>query len=74
MRTVGAYEARTNLTRLLEDVEGGETISITSHGREVAKLVPVQAQPTHGEVLTALRAGVQRSGNSLRRFIDAGRR
>ena len=74
MRTVGAYEARTNLTRLLADVEGGETISITSQGREVAKLVPAHAQPLHGEVLTALRAGVQRSGSSLRRFIDAGRR
>ncbi len=74
MRTVGAYEARTNLSRLLEDVEGGETISITSQGREVAQLVPARTQPLHSEVVTALRTGVQRSGHSLRRLIESGRR
>ena len=77
MRTVGAYEARTNLSRLLEDVESGETISITRHGREVAQLVPVREHPGRNEVVSALRAarsGVVRSGTSLRRMIEAGRR
>ncbi|WP_111766117.1 type II toxin-antitoxin system Phd/YefM family antitoxin [Nakamurella deserti] len=77
MRTVGAYEANTTLSRLLEAVEAGETISITRHGREVAKLVPAREQPLHSEVVTALRAartGVRRSGTSLRRLIEAGRR
>jgi prevent-host-death family protein len=74
MRTVGAYEAKTNLSRLLQDVEGGETISITLHGREVAKLVPAHERPPHSEVVTALRAGVARSGTSLRRLIESGRR
>lgn len=77
MRTVGAYEATTNLSRLLEDVEGGETISITLHGREVAKLVPAQEAPAHSEVVSALlaaRSGVLRSRTSWRRLIESGRR
>lgn len=73
MRTVGAYEAKTNLSRLLADVEGGETISITLHGREVAKLVPAREPSPHSEVVSALRAGVVRSGTSLRRLIESGR-
>ena len=76
MRTVGAYEANTNLSRLLEDVEGGETISITLHGREVAKLVPARDHAVQSEVVSVLRAartGVLRSGTSLRRLIGSGR-
>lgn len=77
MRTVGAYEAKTNLSRLLEDVESGETISITLHGREVAQLVPTRDAAAQSEVLTALRAartGVRRSGTSLRRRFEFARR
>jgi prevent-host-death family protein len=33
MPTVGAYEAKTHLPRLLEQVERGDTIIITKHGR-----------------------------------------
>lgn len=38
--TVGAYEAKTHLARLLTRVEGGERITITRHGVPVAVLVP----------------------------------
>lgn len=40
MRTVGAYEAKTHLPRLLDEVAKGETITITKHGVPVAVLVP----------------------------------
>jgi prevent-host-death family protein len=40
MRTVGAYEAKTHLPRLLDEVARGETITITKHGAPVALLVP----------------------------------
>jgi prevent-host-death family protein len=40
MRSVGAFEAKTHLSRLLDDVEKGETIVITRHGSPVARLVP----------------------------------
>jgi prevent-host-death family protein len=46
--TVGAYEAKTHLSELLEKVEAGEEIVITKHGAPVARLVPVikEASPT----------------------------
>jgi len=78
MTTVGAYEAKTHLPRLLERVEGGETITITKHGREVAKLGPVSPSSTNpDEVIAALRAarkGVRRGRTPVRKMIDDGRR
>lgn len=41
MDTVGAYEAKTQLPRLLDRVAQGESLTITRHGRPVARLVPV---------------------------------
>lgn len=37
---MNVYEAKTNLSRLLERVEGGERIVIARAGRPVADLVP----------------------------------
>jgi prevent-host-death family protein len=38
--SVGAFEAKTHLSKLLERAEKGESITITKHGRPVARLVP----------------------------------
>jgi len=38
---VSVYEAKTHLSRLLADVEQGREVTITRHGRPVARLVPV---------------------------------
>jgi prevent-host-death family protein len=40
MDTVGTFEAKTHLTRLLQRVAEGERIVITNRGRPVAMLVP----------------------------------
>jgi prevent-host-death family protein len=40
MRQVGAFEAKTHLAQLLDDVVRGETGEITRHGVPVAHLVP----------------------------------
>lgn len=45
MRSVGTYEAKTHLPRLLSQVEKGESITITRRGRPIAKLVPADAEP-----------------------------
>ena len=42
MDSVGAYEAKTHLPRLLRRVMAGESVTITKHGRPVARLVPVE--------------------------------
>ena len=39
---VGAYEAKTHLPALLERVQRGEQITITKHGRPIARLVPAK--------------------------------
>lgn len=40
MREVQASEAKTHLPKLLTEVERGETIVITRHGRAIARIVP----------------------------------
>jgi len=40
MREVQASEAKTHLPRLLDEVERGETVVITRHGRAIARIVP----------------------------------
>lgn len=40
MATVNVYDAKTNLSRLLERVEAGERVVIARAGRPVADLVP----------------------------------
>ena len=42
MQSIGAYEAKTHLPRLLDRVAKGESLTITRHGRPVARLVPVE--------------------------------
>lgn len=40
MREIQASEAKAHLPQLLDDVERGETLIITRHGRPIARLVP----------------------------------
>ena len=56
MDTVGSYEAKTHLPQLLERVEHGETITITRHGRPVARLVPAVALTPRLDVIAAIAA------------------
>jgi prevent-host-death family protein len=40
MKTIQASEAKTQFLRILDDVERGESIAITRHGREIAVIGP----------------------------------
>jgi prevent-host-death family protein len=78
MRRIGAYEAKTHLPRLLDEVADGEAITITKHGVAIAVLGPVSARPTRTahEAIAALRAfrlAHPLDGLSLRELIDEGR-
>jgi prevent-host-death family protein len=44
MDTIGAYEAKTHLPKLLDRVAKGERILITRHGMPVAVLQPADAE------------------------------
>jgi prevent-host-death family protein len=39
VREVGILEAKTNLSSLLNDVEHGEEVIITRHGKRIARLI-----------------------------------
>ena len=41
MREVGAFEAKNKLGQLLDLVEQGEEVTITRHGKPVARLAPL---------------------------------
>jgi prevent-host-death family protein len=53
MRTVQSTEAKTHFAQLLDEVEHGETIVITRHGKPIARLV---AEPAarNADVLAAI--------------------
>ena len=61
---VGAYQAKTHLSELLEKVEAGEEIIITKHGAPVAKLVPVKKEASTQERAAAIRR-IQKLGTRL---------
>jgi prevent-host-death family protein len=44
MERVGIYEAKSRLSELVERAETGKEVTITRHGKAVAKLVPARAE------------------------------
>jgi prevent-host-death family protein len=79
VETVGAYEAKTHLPKLLERVLKGERITITKHGIPVAVLQPpdpakkVDARSVIVE-LRKFRNKHSLGGTSIRDMIEEGRR
>jgi prevent-host-death family protein len=45
MTTVNVHEAKTTLSKLLEEVERGGEVVIARNGKPVARLVPVPRKP-----------------------------
>ena len=78
MDVIGAYEAKTHLPRLLDEVAAGRTVTITKHGRPVAQLIPIK--PQRGDLRTTIdairsaRAGVTLGGITIRDLVEEGRR
>ena len=76
---VGAFEAKTHLSRLLERVERGDRVVITRRGVPVAVLVsPGEIDRGHvGDVvkkLRELRERTRKRGGSIRSLRVEGRR
>ncbi len=78
MKEVGVYAAKTHLAQLLAEVEAGESITITRHGKPVARLVPVrERRRSVEEAIAAIRES--RKGRTLggitpRELINEGRK
>jgi prevent-host-death family protein len=75
MKTVNVHEAKSTLSRLLEEVERGEIVVIARNGRPVAELTAI-VKPTLAAGVAAIRAEhrVRLAGVSVRELIDEGRR
>jgi prevent-host-death family protein len=82
MTTVGVYEAKTHLPKLLARVAKGERITITKHGVPVAVLMPPpgkldrESTKVAVEALKAFRRGRSTPGLSaaeIRDLIEEGR-
>ncbi len=77
MRTIGIYEAKNKLSKILEQVEAGEVIALSRHGKQVALLTPVHPVTPHvGSViarLRKLRSGSRLAGLKIKDLRDAGR-
>ena len=80
MRTVGAYELKTHLARIIADVEAGQTVTVTRHGRPVARITPVTDDLTsRQEAVDALLAFGREhrgalKGLAIRELIDERRK
>ena len=46
-KSVGVHQAKTHLSRLLDEVAKGEEIEITNRGRVVARLMPAEHRKPH---------------------------
>lgn len=75
MREIQASEAKTHLPRLLDAVERGETLIITRHGREIARIVPAVdlRQQEIEDALATIRAVRGRTGKVSRAEILSAR-
>ncbi len=78
--TVGAYEAKTHLSELLEKVEAGGEITITRHGAPIARLVPVKKEASAEQRAAAIRriqklsSGLSLGKLRVKDLISEGRR
>ena len=79
MKEIGAFEAKNRFGQLLDWVEQAEEVTITRHGRKVARLVPAkggfnrEAARAAAQRIRAMSKGVTLGGSNLKDLIDHGR-
>jgi prevent-host-death family protein len=81
VHTIGAYEAKTKFSALLNKVISGETVTITLHGVPVVDMTPHNEQET-GDVQATIAAILELrknfsgafKGENIKSLIEEGRR
>jgi len=76
-KQVSAFDAKTHLSSLIREVEGGQSFTITRRGSPVARLEPIHDQGGDvRDLLARFRAVRQRiKGDiNIRELIDDGRK
>jgi prevent-host-death family protein len=79
MREIGSFEAKNKLSALLDQVEHGAEITITRHGKAVAKLVPAEPGFDRDKAKRAAAGlreaskGVMLHGIKIKNLVNEGR-
>jgi prevent-host-death family protein len=79
MRTVGLFEAKQKLSKLVEQAEEGERIGITRRGKLAAYIVPAKSKSarTAKEIFEDIEKGRKRTkplkGVTIKEMIEEGR-
>ncbi len=69
MKTVSVREMRDHIGAILEEAESGETLVIKRHGREIAKLGPMDVQKEGLPSMESFRKGINCKGSTLSQDI-----
>jgi prevent-host-death family protein len=69
MYTFSLAEAKAQLSKLIELVEGGEQVTITKRGKAVVKIVKSDPPRQHVPSLAEHRAGIRYLGEPAAEFI-----
>lgn len=72
MRTVSAREANQSFSKLMSEVEGGETVVVTKRGRPAMRLTKIYADKREDPAWQAAHARLLRSLEALRLQPDTG--
>lgn len=54
MQSIGAFQAKTHFSSLLEKVEKGGRVIITKHGRPIAELIPCKDKEDRQKIKLAI--------------------
>lgn len=78
MTDVGVFEAKSQLSSLIDRAAAGEEITITKHGRPVARIVGIGGRDPKRvaailERMRELRRGARLDGLDIRALRDEGR-
>lgn len=78
--SIGVYDLKNKLSAVLEEVLAGKEVTVTKHGRPIARIAPVTAPGLEDRLaavaaIHALGDRVRRGAQekSVREFIDEGR-
>ncbi len=75
MHKISARQAREKFSELLNDASRGESVTISRHGREIARIVPVESNRRKKlPNLTKFRSGITVKGRPMSEDVAAMRK
>ena len=76
-KTVGAFDAKTHLSEILEKVQKGLEFTITKHGKPIAKIVPIKNKQNDLDYILKEFENIRKSVKgkvNIKSYINEGRK